>query len=1010
MKKNRVLSFILALTMMVSLVFPADIFAEGEFESAPDAVESVEETVSVEEAPVEEPAAAEEAPAEEPAPVEEAPVEEPAPAEEAPVEEPAPVEEAPVEEPAPVEEAPVEEPAPVEEAPAEEPAPVEEAPVEEVPAEEVPAEESAPAEEAVTEETSEDEALEPEEEVATFVIENDVLTAYNGEEAEVVVPDGVKVIGSKAFANNEKIVSLVLPGTVEKICSGAFAGAKNLEKVVFAGERGLKVIEGNAFSGCEKVDPAFAEGVEEVAENAFGAEAAPSEEIEPATEENAEPQAEDAEVKEEPEAAEEAPAEDSPASEDEEPVAEDAPYEEADAETEDEALNPLIISIKPSEEASEEEVLVEEAAEEIAEEMTEEAAEETEEIAAEEETEAAPSEETAETAEESGEDENAETSEETEVVEESEEDETAEETEEAEIVEEAEEAEEDILVEAAEVSWNDLIPAKLDAVQTGEGMLKISWQAIDTAEAYVVYEVVDGKKQSLGAVTSLKKNVQNMAVGIHSFVMRGRKKVDGAWSYTKYSEQINVEVIPFTPTAWDVAPTFKSAVASDNASVVVSWSPVETAEAYVLYEVVDGKKVSLGGVTAIGRTILDVPAGEHTYCVRARKSNNGSWKYSAYSNELTVNVVPLYPTDWSEKPEFAEGKADGSSIYLHWKSINGATAYVVYEMVDGKKVSKGADSKNERTLDGYADGSYSFVVRGRAKSGGNWTYTSYSDPITVVVGQDVPPQPELTEWDGIPQLSVEAVSDTEAKATWQGIKTATAYVLYEVVDGKYVSMGSVDTLERTFTVESGTHTYALRGRKKVDGSNKYTAYSENVTLTIGSAGIPWDGTPEITSVTAEGNDVTIVYSKIDTATAYIVYEVVDGKYVSQGSAETLERVLTGVADGNHSYAVRGRKKVDGAWKYTAYSEAVDVFVGNPNIIHLNDVTYEIVEGTLTIVKYEGSAAELVIPETVEGYTVTVVGANAFENNATLTSIDLPDTITVIGKRAFANCTSLASMN
>ena len=85
-------------------------------------VDTTDEIISNEEAPVEEEAA----PVEEEAPVEEAPVEEEA----APVEEEAaPVEEeaAPAEEEAPVEEAPVEEEA----APAEEEAPVEEAPVEE---------------------------------------------------------------------------------------------------------------------------------------------------------------------------------------------------------------------------------------------------------------------------------------------------------------------------------------------------------------------------------------------------------------------------------------------------------------------------------------------------------------------------------------------------------------------------------------------------------------------------------------------------------------------------------------------------------------------------------------------------------------------------------------------------------------------------------------------------------------------------------------------------------------
>ena len=77
----------------------------------------------------------------------------------------------------------------------------------------------------------------------------------------------------------------------------------------------------------------------------------------------------------------------------------------------------------------------------------------------------------------------------------------------------------------------------------------------------------------------------------------------------------------------------------------------------------------------------------------------------------------------------------------------------------------------------------------------------------------------------------------------------------------------------------------------------------------------------------------------------------------------------------------------------------------------NDVCYSIIdEKTVSIKSYSGSAAALVIPQEIEGYTVVAVGDSAFENNTTLTSIDLPDTIEVIGKRAFANCTSLSEMN
>jgi len=80
---------------------------------------------------------------------------------------------------------------------------------------------------------------------------------------------------------------------------------------------------------------------------------------------------------------------------------------------------------------------------------------------------------------------------------------------------------------------------------------------------------------------------------------------------------------------------------------------------------------------------------------------------------------------------------------------------------------------------------------------------------------------------------------------------------------------------------------------------------------------------------------------------------------------------------------------------------------------VDDVVYEIIdEGTsVRVYAYKGSLATLVIPEYPrEGYQVVEVGAEAFMDNATLESIDLPDSIEIIGTRAFKNCINLKSMS
>ena len=47
---------------------------------------------------------------------------------------------------------------------------------------------------------------------------------------------------------------------------------------------------------------------------------------------------------------------------------------------------------------------------------------------------------------------------------------------------------------------------------------------------------------------------------------------------------------------------------------------------------------------------------------------------------------------------------------------------------------------------------------------------------------------------------------------------------------------------------------------------------------------------------------------------------------------------------------------------------------------------------------------VVIPSSIDGYTVTGIGEKAFAENPTITSIEIPNTVTTIGTRAFYKCT------
>ena len=70
-------------------------------------------------------------------------------------------------------------------------------------------------------------------------------------------------------------------------------------------------------------------------------------------------------------------------------------------------------------------------------------------------------------------------------------------------------------------------------------------------------------------------------------------------------------------------------------------------------------------------------------------------------------------------------------------------------------------------------------------------------------------------------------------------------------------------------------------------------------------------------------------------------------------------------------------------------------------------TYEVLsDGTIRITSCQTSDVNLVIPDTIDGYTVTEIGTSAFANQTSIQTVKFPANLKQIGVKAFANCTGL----
>ena len=101
-----------------------------------------------------------------------------------------------------------------------------------------------------------------------FVIENGVLKKYKGSGGNVIVPEGVTSIGSKAFWGCENLQSITLPEGVTNIGDSAFSFCSSLQSITLP--EGVTSIGKSAFEYCSSLQSiTLPEGVTSIGYEAF---------------------------------------------------------------------------------------------------------------------------------------------------------------------------------------------------------------------------------------------------------------------------------------------------------------------------------------------------------------------------------------------------------------------------------------------------------------------------------------------------------------------------------------------------------------------------------------------------------------------------------------------------------------------------------------------------------------------------------------------------------------------
>ena len=229
-------------------------------------------------------------------------------------------------------------------------------------------------------------------------------------------------------------------------------------------------------------------------------------------------------------------------------------------------------------------------------------------------------------------------------------------------------------------------------------------------------------------------------------------------------------------------------------------------------------------------------------------------------------------------------------------------------------------------------------------------------------------------------------------------KNATKVVLY--VDGKantsYPTTGDVTVIERAFaSLGSGNGVRAIQFKPYYGTTAGELSPAQSLTLYMTD-----DPLTVTVPAAKQGDDLTVTWTAAGGATKYqLLLTTPDGTAALLGETAAL------------NYTVPGLKLLQPG----DYTITIKALSGNTELESVNkaftvtgDFVFAVRDDStgIVVVKYNGTASTLTVPNTVAGLPVVEIGAQAFEGNTKLKSVTLPATIEIIGRRAFAECKNL----
>ena len=314
----------------------------------------------------------------------------------------------------------------------------------------------------------------------------------------------------------------------------------------------------------------------------------------------------------------------------------------------------------------------------------------------------------------------------------------------------------------------------LDVIkQIGANTLTLRWSHPYGVEGVNLYELKDGAYVYLANVRSNEYQLKNVSEGNHIYMVRPAKLVDGKAQRGNASEALSITVV----SGWQLPVKVDQAYSSYAGMVMISWTPTEAAEEYIIYEMVNDRPVLQQRTQETSVILRQVQEGKHIYRIVPSNPSQKAQGQPADTKAIQVDAVWCQPP----KPE-KSALSFGNTVMLSWEELPEAEFYNVYRKEGNQYQYINQTREPWFILRDVEAGTHTYAVCGGRMEKNLTKRGPMSEDVVVTVYNSRIEAPQI--------VKIESTGKNTVVLTWTEVEGTNRYYIYRIVNGQLKNVGT----------------------------------------------------------------------------------------------------------------------------------------------------------------------------------------------------------------------------